>query len=94
MYDRSMAARSRIASRTAVLAIVVLVLALPLSSAASDAGEPIPTDDAPSCIPADKCCKVCSAGKACGNSCIQATKTCHKGRGCACNATEVCGSAP
>jgi hypothetical protein len=29
-------------------------------------------------------------GKACGNSCIQATRTCHKGRGCACNAGEVC----
>jgi hypothetical protein len=31
------------------------------------------------------CCKVCSAGKACGNSCIARWKTCHKGKGCACN---------
>lgn len=31
------------------------------------------------------CCKVCSKGKACGNSCIARWKTCHKGRGCACN---------
>ena len=31
------------------------------------------------------CCKVCTKGKACGNSCIAAWKTCHKGKGCACN---------
>ncbi len=31
------------------------------------------------------CCKVCKAGKACGDSCIAAWKTCHKGKGCACN---------
>jgi hypothetical protein len=31
------------------------------------------------------CCKVCRAGKACGNSCIARSKTCHKGKGCACN---------
>jgi hypothetical protein len=31
------------------------------------------------------CCKVCRAGKACGNSCIARSKTCHKGKGCACD---------
>ena len=31
------------------------------------------------------CCKVCRAGKACGDSCIAADKTCHKGKGCACD---------
>lgn len=31
------------------------------------------------------CCKVCKAGKACGDSCIAAEKTCHKGKGCACD---------
>ncbi len=31
------------------------------------------------------CCKVCSTGKACGDSCIARWKTCHKGKGCACN---------
>lgn len=30
------------------------------------------------------CCRVCSAGKACGNSCISRSKTCHQGVGCAC----------
>jgi len=32
------------------------------------------------------CCKVCTTGKACGNSCISRTKTCHKPPGCACDA--------
>jgi hypothetical protein len=31
------------------------------------------------------CCKVCSVGKACGNSCISRDKTCHVGQGCACD---------
>jgi hypothetical protein len=32
------------------------------------------------------CCKVCTTGKACGNSCIGKTKACHKSPGCACDA--------
>jgi endonuclease YncB( thermonuclease family) len=43
-----------------------------------------------SCTPRSQCCKVCSGGKACGNSCISRSYNCHKGRGCACNASEVC----
>jgi hypothetical protein len=35
---------------------------------------------------AGQCCKRCSAGKACGDSCISKDKTCHKGKGCACDA--------
>jgi uncharacterized protein YraI len=35
--------------------------------------------------PAVACCKVCRAGKACGDSCISADKTCDKAPGCACN---------
>jgi len=31
------------------------------------------------------CCKRCNKGKACGNSCISKSYTCHKGQGCACN---------
>jgi hypothetical protein len=31
------------------------------------------------------CCKVCTTGKACGNSCISKSKQCHKGPGCDCN---------
>ncbi len=31
------------------------------------------------------CCKVCTVGKACGDSCISLYKTCHKGVGCACD---------
>lgn len=35
---------------------------------------------------AQSCCKTCTTGKACGNSCIAKDKTCHKGKGCACDA--------
>jgi len=34
---------------------------------------------------ASRCCKVCTKGKACGNSCIAAWKNCHQPKGCACN---------
>ncbi len=35
-------------------------------------------------IPIQGCCKRCSKGKPCGNSCIARSKSCHKGPGCAC----------
>jgi len=31
------------------------------------------------------CCKVCRAGKACGDSCIARDKRCTKAPGCACD---------
>jgi hypothetical protein len=31
------------------------------------------------------CCRICTKGKACGNSCISVDKTCHQPPGCACN---------
>jgi hypothetical protein len=43
-----------------------------------------------SCVPASDCCKICSKGKACGNTCIRRDYTCHVGRGCACDQDEVC----
>ena len=42
------------------------------------------------CIPASQCCKVCRKSQACGDSCISASYTCRKGRGCACDAGEIC----
>jgi beta-lactamase superfamily II metal-dependent hydrolase len=35
---------------------------------------------------APSCCRVCTRGKACGNSCINAANQCHQPPGCACNA--------
>ena len=43
-----------------------------------------------SCTPREDCCKVCSKGKACGNTCIRADYNCHKGAGCACDEAAVC----
>ncbi|AGC47048.1 hypothetical protein MYSTI_05772 [Myxococcus stipitatus DSM 14675] len=34
--------------------------------------------------PARTCCKVCTKGCPCGDSCISCSKTCRKGPGCAC----------
>jgi len=31
------------------------------------------------------CCKICRAGKACGNSCISRSNQCHQSSGCACD---------
>jgi len=31
------------------------------------------------------CCKICTTGKACGDSCISRDKVCHQPPGCACN---------
>ena len=31
------------------------------------------------------CCKTCTTGKACGDSCINVNYTCSKPAGCACN---------
>ena len=30
------------------------------------------------------CCRVCTKGCPCGDSCISCSKTCHQGPGCAC----------
>ena len=48
------------------------------------------TGESVACRPAATCCKVCDKGKACGNTCISRRFDCHVGRGCACNASEIC----
>lgn len=35
--------------------------------------------------PTPSCCRVCTTGKACGDSCIAESSTCNAGPGCACN---------
>ncbi len=55
--------------------LVVLVIPLVLgggSTARSDSASP------------SGCCKVCTEGKACGDTCIARDKTCEVGPGCAC----------
>jgi endonuclease YncB( thermonuclease family) len=47
---------------------------------------PIVTEKAAPPESAAACCKVCTTGKACGNSCISRSKTCRKPSGCACDA--------
>lgn len=54
-----------------------------------DAFSPGRQEDWPSLLAGEQiaaCCKICRKGKACGDSCIKKTNTCHKGKGCACDA--------
>lgn len=53
---------------------------------ASVACDPVALDAMPDeVILAQGCCRVCRTGKACGNSCINRSYTCHQPPGCACN---------
>jgi hypothetical protein len=81
-------------SRKRVVGALLCLAALITFSPGTQAREALVAASAASplaCIPADQCCKVCSTGKACGNTCINVNYNCHKGRGCACNADEICG---
>jgi hypothetical protein len=42
------------------------------------------------CVPRNQCCRICTAGHACGNWCTKAIFNCAKARGCACDASKVC----
>lgn len=53
---------------------------LPIVLASIGAAAPV----GPVCA-AEGCCKICKAGKACGDSCIARDKACKKEKGCACN---------
>ena len=44
------------------------------------------SDSAEKAVVAAACCKICRAGKPCGNTCIARDKTCHTSGGCACAA--------
>lgn len=64
---------------------IVGLLAVPLLALAggsSPTGITCTTFDATG---AQQCCKICTKGKACGDTCIAKDKVCHKGPGCACN---------
>ncbi len=56
-------------------------LALTLAAAS---GPPLTAACKSSSAPSS-CCKVCTTGKACGDSCIPTTGTCSQPPGCACN---------
>jgi hypothetical protein len=44
--------------------------------------------------PQSACCKICTVGIACGNTCISANYTCRVGAGCACNSAPYVPYAP
>lgn len=71
-------------------AVLGLVLATATASLGSNA-QPSPSSARGPELASDSsatpmaCCKVCSQGKACGNSCIAKSKDCHQPPGCACD---------
>lgn len=68
-----------------IAALAIAGILMP-ADPASIIRRPDPSTDIPwSTIPVEGCCKTCSAGKACGDSCISREKRCHKAPGCACD---------
>jgi micrococcal nuclease len=69
---------------------IVALAALPLTAAPGPDAAAEPPATAGCAVGADgseqqACCRVCTNGKACGNSCIARTATCRQPQGCACN---------
>lgn len=56
---------------------------LPTVAAPPPPSAPLPVVGTPP-PPAKPCCRVCSTGKPCGNSCIARSSTCRQPPGCAC----------
>lgn len=87
----------RLVHRSLRILALVLGLALPLAGLAGDNGSldlasapcqaqlQVPWADG---VSQAACCRVCTVGKPCGDSCIARNKTCHKGPGCACFAPQ------
>lgn len=63
--------------------IVILARLVPLLLLAAAASHVAACGDATTGT--GSCCKVCKDGKACGDTCISKSDTCHKSGGCACN---------
>lgn len=83
--------------RRLLVFVLMIVLAAPALAAAPEPAPmtpwteavPAATVEAPQASPAEvatSCCKHCSKGKPCGNSCIARDKTCRAPPGCACSA--------
>lgn len=68
--------------------LVVLGTITPLPDTQFTPREPTPIERFQQLTPPREmdasCCKVCSKGYACGNSCISRNKQCHQPPGCAC----------
>lgn len=56
-----------------------------LAAVSIDAGSCIPDDASVDAGDSGPCCRICRAGKACGDTCIARDRECHVGPGCACN---------
>lgn len=66
-------------ARAVVLAVGVLL------AACGGEDEPASNQHSVSEPPPGGCCRVCTTGQACGDTCIGSSLTCHTPPGCACN---------
>ena len=60
--------------------LLAIVFILPMFLMSGCSGTPVNDDNN------KNCCKICTASKACGDSCINKNYTCNKPPGCACDA--------
>ena len=71
-------------TRKLIPRLAIIAVALTLNGAALIGCE----EAAPLKSDTRECCRYCTKGKACGDSCISRQYQCHKGTGCACNADQ------
>ncbi len=74
-------------TRAALVALLAFSLAFPAGALTLPEllWPETPIEQTPIPTPVQGCCKVCTRGRACGNTCIARYMTCHVGPGCACN---------
>lgn len=73
-----------------ILLVVLIVFPLLISGCSSDdssnySGYRSSSQNSNSERVDNGCCKHCTTGQACGDSCISRSYTCHKAPGCACD---------
>jgi hypothetical protein len=75
---------SHLRLRLLLVIAVITMLLVPLGLSATGCGS----------ASAQGCCKYCTIGQPCGDTCIAAWMTCHKDPGCACSGNNPPGVRP
>ncbi len=70
--------------RSFITRVTLLSLLLGVGPSYTQADQP-PNEQTRPAPPPVPCCKHCTKGCPCGNSCISCQKVCHKPPGCACS---------
>lgn len=73
------------ATRVVVLVTFLFAAQVPAKEGPSREGKRAPSTPSWKIETIGTCCKTCTKGKACGNTCIARDKVCHRPPGCACD---------